>query len=123
VITEAPESRYIDVIIKAITLSLFYTLPGTSDEKYIKIEKVVKIKKKTLKKIRKKTKERDYNFEMNKLHIHSYHINDAPRYGRIFIFSNPDAQQQIIKIVTKDRNGREKLTKIITKELIPKVSR
>ncbi len=74
---EASESRYIDVTIKVIVLSLFYILPGTSDEKYIEIEKTVKMKKKTLKKIRKKTKKRDYNFD--------------PRYGWISIFSNPDA--------------------------------
>ena len=83
----------------------------------------MRVEKKILKKIRKKAKERDYNFEINELRIYSHHINNAPRYKRTPIFSNPNAQQQVIKIVTKDRNGKEKSAEIIIKKLIPKISR
>jgi len=81
------------------------------------------VKKKALREIRKKVKGRDYNFKIDGLRILSEHLVDAPRSGRPNTACNPDTERQVIEIVTKDRNGREKSAEVIGLEIVSVISR
>ncbi len=81
------------------------------------------MKKKALREIRKKVKGRDYDFKINGLRILSEHLVDAPRSGRPNTTCNPDIERQVIEIVTKNRNGREKSAEVIGLEIVFIISR
>ncbi len=121
--SEPPSQRNIDPVTKSIALALFHTLPGTKKERYKEIKKSTGIKREAFRKIIRKAKARGYNFKINKLRIRLEHLIDAPRSGRPNIAYNPENKRQIIAIVTKDRNGREKSGKIIASEVQPPISK
>jgi len=81
------------------------------------------VKKKALREIRKKVKGRDYNFKIDDLRILSEYLVNVPRSGRPNIACNPDTKRQVIEIVTKDRNGREKSAEVIGLEIVFAISR
>ncbi len=115
--SEPPSQRNIDPVTKGVALALFHTLPGTKEERYKKIKKSTGVKRKAFRKIIRKTKARGYNFKIDKLRIRLEHLIDAPRSGRPNVACNPKNERQIIAIVTKDRNSREKLDEIIASEI------
>ena len=115
--SEPPSQRNIDPVIKSVVLALFHILPDTKKKRYKEIEKSIGVKREAFRKIIKKIKARGYNFKINKLRIRLEHLIDAPRSGRPNITYNPKNKRQIIAIMTKDRNGREKLGKIIASEI------
>ncbi len=115
--SEPPSQRNIDPVTKSVTLTLFHILPGTKEERYKKIEKSIKIKRETFRKIIRKIKARGYDFKINKLRIRLEYFIDASRSGRLNVAYNPKNKRQIIAIVTKDRNSRKKLGEIITSEI------
>jgi len=117
------DSRYIDITLRAIALSLFQTLPGTNEEKYKEVEEKDGVKKDALRKIRKKAKGCGYNFDTDGLRILFHHLVDKARSGRSRTACNPETEKQVIEIVTKDRNGREKSAEIIVSEMVPPISR
>ena len=92
-------------------------MPGTKEEKYKEIKKSTGVKRETFRKIIRKTKARGYNFKINKLRIRLEHLVDVSRSGRPNITCNFENERQIIAIVTKDRNSREKLDEIIASEI------
>ncbi len=51
------------------------------------------MKKEALREIRKKVKDRDYNFKIDGLRILSEYFIDAPRSGRSNIICNPDTER------------------------------
>ena len=114
---------YIDITLKAIALAIFQILPGNHEERYTEVEKQTGVKKEALREIRKKVKGRDYNFKIDGLRILSEYFVDAPRSGRPNTTCNPDIERQVIEIVTKNRNSREKSAKIIGLEIIFIISR
>ncbi len=114
---------HIDITLKVIALAIFQILPGNHEERYTEVEKQTDIKKEALREIRKKTKNRNYDFKTDGLRILSEYLINASRSGRPNTVCNPDIKRQVIEIVTKDRNSREKSAKIIELEIIPTISR
>ena len=98
-------------------------MPGTKEKRYKKIEKSIRVKRKTFRKIIRKVKARGYDFKIDKLRIRLEYLIDAPRSGRPNITCNFKNERQIIAIITKNRNGREKSDKIIASEIQPPISK
>ena len=92
-------------------------MPDIKEERYKKIEKSIRIKRKIFRKIIRKVKARGYNFKINKLRIRLEYLINISRSGRLNITCNPENERQIIAIITKNRNNREKLDKIIASEV------
>src|SRR6266536_5095 len=111
--SEPPSQRNIDPVTKGVALALFHTLPGTKEERYKEIEKSIGVKREAFRKIIRKAKARGYDFKIDKLRIRLEYLVDAPRSGRLNIACNSKNERQIIAIVMKDRNGREKLGEVI----------
>ncbi len=115
--SEPPSQRNIDPVTKGVVLALFHILSGTKEERYKKIEKSTRVKRETFCKIIRKAKARGYNFKINKLRIRLEYLIDVSRSGRLNIACNLKNERQIIAIVTKDRNSREKSGEIIASEV------
>jgi hypothetical protein len=122
-LSDSQTSRYIDIILNIAAFTRFHILPDTNEEKYKNIEKQIGVKKEALRNIRKKAKERDYDFKINKLRIYSYHLIDDSRSKRFKTVYNFNIERQIIEIVTKNRNGKKKSAEIIANEVIFSISR
>ncbi len=115
--SESPFQRNIDPVTKGVVLALFHTLPSTKEKRYKKIKKSIEVKRETFRKIIRKIKARGYNFKINKLRIRLEYLIDASRSRRLNITCNPENERQIIAIITKNRNGREKSGEIIASEI------
>jgi hypothetical protein len=115
--------HYIDICTRVAALAIFHTLPGTNEKKYVEVEKVTEMTRTALRKIRRKAKDRGYDFKTNKLRIRTEHLINASRSGRPNTACNPENEKQAMMIVTKDRNGREKSGEIIVSEVVPLISR
>ena len=115
--SESSSQRNIVPVIKSVVLALFHILPDTKKKRYKEIEKSTKMKREAFRKIIRKIKARGYNFKIDKLRIRLEHLIDVSRSGRLNITCNPKNERQIIAIVTKDRNGREKSGEVIASEV------
>jgi hypothetical protein len=84
---------YIDICTRAAALTIFHALSDINEEKYVEIEKVTGITRTALRKIRKKVKDRGYNFKTDKLRIRTEHFMNAPRFGRPNTACNPENEK------------------------------
>jgi hypothetical protein len=104
-------------------LTLFYTIPGTVKERYTEIEKQIEIYPRIQKKIRRKAKKREFNSEIDRYQIRSEYFINVPKSEKSISAVNPENEKQVIEIITKDRNEREKSAKIIDSKMISAISR
>src|SRR6266536_1658460 len=121
-----PKSRstaYLPLTIKAITCGLYLALPGTPREKYNQIFKQTGVIERTVRDLLHKAISRGFNFRTDGCRILPEYICDASRSGPPNTTVNENNMRQIIKIVTKDRNRREKSAEIIAAELDAPISR
>jgi hypothetical protein len=114
---------YGDVYFKSAALTLFYTIPGTIKERYTEIEKQTGIYPRSQKEIRRKAKEREFNPKIDEYRIRSEYFIDALKFGRPISAVNSENERQVIEIITKNRNGREKSAEIIGSEVMSAISR
>ena len=121
---EARKSLYksrgsnIDLVIKGITLALYYQLPDPNGrEKYAQIEISTGVKKRTFNNIKLKIITRDYNPLVDKFRITRTHLKDAPRSGHPNTAINEINEGLVILIISKNKNGREKSSEIIKNEI------
>src|SRR6266511_2444467 len=106
-----PKSRftaYLPLTIKAIVCGLYLTLPGTLREKYNQIFKQISVAERTVKNLLYKTISRDFDFRTDGCRILLEYICDISRSGPPNTAINKNNIHQVIEIVTKNRNRREK---------------
>jgi len=116
-------TAYLPLTVKAIVCGLYLALPGTPREKYDQIFKQTGVAERTVRDLLHKAISRGFDFRTDGCRILPEHICDAPRSGPPNTAVNENNIRQVIEIVTKDRNGREKSAEVIAAELDAPISR
>jgi hypothetical protein len=94
-------------------LTLLYCTPGhLGKEKYDWITSITGVAPRTQRDINKKAKDRGFNPEVD-LRIRDEYVVDEPRTGRPITAVTEEIIDQIMALVRKDRNGREKSGEVL----------
>ncbi len=113
-----PQGSNINLVTKGIALALYYQLPGSNGrEKYAQIEISTGVKERTLNNIKLKIIARGYDPLVDKLRITRIYLEDASRSGRPNTVINEINEDLVILIIFKNKNKREKSSKIIKNEI------